>query len=471
VGSLHTVLSSTDVREQPLSVIALGSLDAALCRCEEALAQDSDAYQPEEEQEADGSTSRCARELREAQLRVRKYEAEVQELRERDAQRQTAERDRIALRNRVELLESKLEGICAVAEPEALPIAFDALASVDKKEREVEKLEVARIRTELEDLRKSRWAAVAPSLTNIPSIPAEEWGALAELLEQFAAAATSEDPCLLSSRARELSSFCTLAASALRGRPAAGAASSLDMVAALRLDLAHARRGWAEARAKLVAKPPRPVKLTLAHMECCLRAEELEQRLRFDVNASSRARAMATDGENTTEQLEDLSARCARLEIELDNLNVDYQNKIDSLNEATASIEQYKISNRNFLREAAECRAQLTVSQDSQQKEMDLYLNRISSLSQELDAANRKLREVSRGGDPLTSTTASVSATGASLTEKIATDAAREEADRLRAERGLIDAHLGRIADAMGLTAVGTADLAARLSELLVRAA
>ena len=187
LGSLHTVLSSTDVREQPLSVIALGSLDAALCRCEEALAQDSDAYQPEEEQEADGSTSRCARELREAQLRVRKLEAEVQELRERDAQRQTAERDRIALRNRVELLESKVEGICAVAEPEALPTAFDALASVDKKEREVEKLEVAQMGTELEDLRKGRWAAVAPSLTNIPSIPAEEWGTLAELLEQFAA--------------------------------------------------------------------------------------------------------------------------------------------------------------------------------------------------------------------------------------------------------------------------------------------
>merc|ERR1712182_115480 len=142
-----------------------------------------------------------------------------------------------------------------------------------------------------------------------------------------------------------------------------------------------------------------------------------------------------------------------------------------SLNEARASIEQYKISNRNFLREAAECRAQLTVSQDSQQKEIDLYLNRISSLSQELDAANRKLRGLSRAGDPLTSTTASVSATGASLTEKIATEAAREEADRLRAERGLIDAHLGRIADAMGLTAVGTADLAAKLSELLVRAA
>merc|ERR1719163_1184223 len=288
-------------------------------------------------------------------------------------------------------------------------------------------------------------------------MPSEEWGALAELLEQYAAAVTSEDPCLLGSRARELSSFCTLAATALRGRPAA--AASTDMVAALRLDLAHARRGWAEARAKLVAKPPRPAALTLAHMECCLRVEELDQRLRFDANASSRARATATDGEDTTEQLEDLSARCARLEIELDNLNVDYQNKIDSLNEATASIEQYKISNRNFLREAAECRAQLTVSQDSQQKEMDLYLNRISSLSQDLDAANRKLREVSRGGDPLTSTTASVSATGASLTEKIATDAAREEADRLRAERGLIDAHLGRIADAMGLTAVGTADL------------
>merc|ERR1719197_2373133 len=205
-------------------------------------------------------------------------------------------------------------------------------------------------------------------------------------------------------------------------------------------------------------------------MECCLRAEELEQRLRFDVNAS-RARAMATDGENTTEQLEDLSARCARLEIELDNLNVDYQNKIDSLNEATASIEQYKISNRNFLREAAECRAQLTVSQDSQQKEMDLYLNRISSLSQELDAANRKLREFSRGGDPLTSTTTSVSGTGASLTEKIASDAAREEAERLRNERGLIDAHLARIADALGVTAVGTTERAAELAELLVRSA
>merc|ERR1712182_194690 len=127
-----------------------------------------------------------------------------------------------------------------------------------------------------------------------------------------------------------------------------------------------------------------------------------------------------------------------------------------SLNEARASIEQYKISNRNFLREAAECRAQLTVSQDSQQKEMDLYLNRISSLSQELDIANRKLREFSRGGDPLSSTSASVSATGASLTEKIATEAAREDADRLRTERGLIDAHLARIAEAMGVTAVGS---------------
>jgi hypothetical protein len=468
VGSLHTVLSSTDVREQPLSVITLGSLDAALCRCEEALAQDSDAYQPEEEQEADGSTSRCARELREAQLRVRKLEAEVQELRERDAQRQAAERDRVALRNRVELLESKLEGICAVAEPEALPTAFDALASVDKKEREVEKLEVARMSTELEELRKGRWASVASSLTNLPSMPAEEWGALAELLEQFTAALSSEDPSFLGSRARELSCFCALAASALRGRPVA--AASTDMVAALRLDLAHARRGWSEVRAKLVAKPPRPAPLTLAHMECCLRVEELEQRLRFDVNSSSRARATARDGEDTAEQLEDVSARCARLEIELDNLNVDYQNKIDSLNEAQASIEQYKISNRNFLREAAECRAQLTVSQDSQQKEMDLYLNRITSLSQELDSANRKLREFSRGGDPLTSTTASVSGTGASLSEKIATDAAREEAERLRTERGLIDAHLARIADAMGVTAVGTVERAAELSELLLRA-
>ena len=51
----------------------------------------------------------------------------------------------------------------------------------------MEKLEVAQMGTELEDLRKGRWAAVAPSLTNIPSIPAEEWGTLAELLEQFAA--------------------------------------------------------------------------------------------------------------------------------------------------------------------------------------------------------------------------------------------------------------------------------------------
>jgi chromosome segregation ATPase len=199
--------------------------------------------------------------------------------------------------------------------------------------------------------------------------------------------------------------------------------------------------------------------------------EELEQRLRHDANASSRARAAATDAEDATEQLEDSYARCARLEIELDNLNVDLQNKTDSLNEARASIEQYKISNRNFLREAAECRAQLAVSQDSQQKEMDLYLNRISSLSQELDSANRKLREFSRGTDPLTSTTTSVSGTGASLTEKLATEAAREEADRLRAERGIIDSHLARIADAMGVRAVGTVDRAAELSELLVRAA
>ena len=56
-------------------------------------------------------------------------------------------------------------------------------------------------------------------------------------------------------------------------------------------------------------------------------------------------------------------------------------------------------------------------------------------------------------------------------TEKIATEAAREDADRLRTERGLIDAHLARIAEAMGVTAVGTVDRAAELSELLVRAA
>merc|ERR1719424_2048958 len=178
----------TTSREPPLSLLGLKDLDSALCRCEEALEQEQDTYQPEEEQDADGHGGRCARDLRDAQLRVNKLEQEVNAFRERELSRQATERERNALRNRVELLEAKLESLASAPDPQVLPPAYDLLAAVDKREREMDKLEISRLKSQLDDLRLSRVQELSVFVPALPPWPAKEWASLGELLDAFAVA-------------------------------------------------------------------------------------------------------------------------------------------------------------------------------------------------------------------------------------------------------------------------------------------
>jgi hypothetical protein len=448
----------TASREPPLSLVGLKDLDTALCRCEEALAQDQETYQPEEEQDADGHGTRCARDLRDAQLRITKLEQEVTESRDRELSRQATERERNALRNRVELLEAKLENIASAPDPQVLPSAYDLLAAVDKREREMDKLEIGRLKSQLDEFRLSRVQELSAFVraAALPPWPAKEWASLGELLEAFGAAVEeSEDREVLASRAREIARFCSAACSALRGCSAV--TGEAELVASLRSELSAARRKWSEACTALLARPT-PPKITLAHMDCCLRADELECRLRTEVGTTvQRAQPVVDDG-HSTEALEDYAAKCARLEIELDNLSQDYQNKVELLNEAHASIEQYKISNRNYLREAAECRAQYTVSNDSQQKEIDVYLNKISALQNELQTARKELRTP----DHLAPSVSGLSVSGTWSDRPYNVDGSRSDRD-------LIDAHVARIAEKMSLQSTRTVDRVAELFDQLQR--
>jgi len=398
------------------SGVEFSPVEAAVAKAEdavEAVAKVSPASCPEPEAEQEVGETSANRSLREQlryeRARVQKLENEVNELNERERERQGAERDCRWAKGRVELLEAQLRETRGSASEIALPYAHEALAAVDKKEMHLLKIKVTELQAQLDNLRLRRWPGNGAQTASMRHPwPSSEWVHLSEMLDEFVGACDEQigrDPVVLTSRARELARICAAAASAQ--------GPSVDVPFALREELQTARREcvqfrrlWCETRSQLFAKP-KLRKLTLLHMDCCLKCEELETELKSRVAARPALPPPNPAAEDREAELEDYLVRTQRLEMEIDEMSHENSRMREELEEAANSRQLLQGKNRELGREAAEAKAQLNISVHTKDMEIENYLVKIRRLDAEKDEMRREMDRRAQGltRDPLAAMT------------------------------------------------------------------